>query len=276
MNEQLHSMTGLWAVDALDEDERAWVAEYLEQDPEAAAEARSFEETAGELARSLEPVDPPPELRASLMAQISRTRQLPPHVAEDAGEPGSDDPGDDDARHDDAVVPLDRYRSSVRRTRLLAVAAAALMITTVAGLGMWGTERGAQQQARATVEALESAQADAEEEREMISVILAADDAAHRTLPARTGGSLNIMYSTQQEAMIIRSAGLPELPGGSTYQLWLIGADGDARSAGLITEPEETVMRSSQMAPGTTLGLTVEPAGGSEQPTTEPVLTQEL
>ena len=50
MNEHMHGMTGAWALNALDGEEREQMLRYLEEDPEAAAEALSFEETAGELA----------------------------------------------------------------------------------------------------------------------------------------------------------------------------------------------------------------------------------
>lgn len=57
-------MTGAWALNALDAEERALLEEFLAKDPEAAAEARSFEETAGELAGSLEREAPDPSSSA--------------------------------------------------------------------------------------------------------------------------------------------------------------------------------------------------------------------
>lgn len=299
-------MTGAWALNALDAEERARIEGYLAQDADAAAEARSFEETAGELARGLEPVAPRPELKNSLLARISQTSQLPPHPAENADEaadaaagsrdevaarressprthradyPVADDSaadrptGDPDpTEHDAAVVPLDRYRSSVQRTRWLAVAAAALMVTTVTGIGLWGTERSAQEKSQATIEALESQQAVSVQERELIATIMASGDAAQLTLPSDDGGSLNLLYSTEQEAMLVQTAGLPELPSDSTYQLWLIDPGADPASAGLLTDPDKSALVEGSMTPETTLALSVEPAGGSEQPTTTPIV----
>lgn len=276
-------MTGAWALNALDADERARVEEQLAQDPEVAAEARSFEETAGELARGLEPVPPRPELKDSVMARIARTRQLPPPDAQDADETATAsapaenthraETGASDASAgspDAEVVPLDRYRSAVRRTRWFAVAATALLVTSVAGVGLWSTERAAQQESEATIEALRSAQEDAEQEQQMVSTIMASDDATQLTVPAESGGALHLMYSRDQEAMIVQAADLAELPSESTYQLWLIDEDG-AHGAGLITSPDQTVVMHDDMPPGAQLGLTVEPAGGSEQPTTDPI-----
>nr|WP_281065064.1 anti-sigma factor [Brachybacterium sacelli] len=282
-------MTGAWALNALDESERARVEGYLDQDPAAADEARSFEETAGELARGLEPVTPRPELKDSLMARIAQTRQLPPEPAQDSQDTPHDaprpvhthraaespaDPSSEGVRDGD-VVSLDRYRSSARRTRWLAVAAAALMVTTVTGVGLWSTERAAQEDSQATIEAMESAQAEAEQEQQMVSTIMAADDAAHMTVPAETGGALNLMYSRAEQAMLVQPADLPDLPSDSTYQLWLIDDEG-ARSAGLVTGSDQAVMVSDEIPADGQLGLTVEPSGGSEQPTLPVVAAGDL
>lgn len=304
MNEQKHDLTGAWALNALDGDERAQFEAYLAQDPDAASEAHSLEETAGELARGLEPETPRPELKSSLMARISQTPQLSmvdeDSVNEDSVDGDSEEeqpathiathrrdgltPGDAetesdteadaaDQDHDAAVIPMDRYRSSVRRTRWLAVAAAALMVTTVAGVGLWSSERAAQDDARATIAALESEQAGSDEEREMISALVTADDTSQLTVPSANGGNLHVMYSRDQQAMIVQAAGLPELPSDSTYQLWIV--DDTATSAGLISEPDQTVMAREEMSPTAQIGLSIEPAGGSEEPT-EVIAIKEL
>lgn len=326
MNEQDRDLTGAWALNALDAEERARIEELFAQDPEAAGEARSFEETAAELAAGLEPEAPRPELKSSLMARIARTPQhsvessepavpaevtqddsatgpthrradVPPHVPENEDENVDDDrhqhddphegraenedgteTRDEDRVEDQAtVIPLDRYRSSVRRSRWLAVAAAALMVTSVAGVGLWSAERAAQDEDRATIEALQSQQAASDEERQMISALLTAEDTSQLTVPSETGGTLHVMYSRDQQSMIVQGADLPDLPSDSTYQLWIIGDGGDSfEDAGLITEPGQTVMAHEELPPESLIGLTVEPAGGSEQPTTDPIASSEL
>lgn len=286
MNEQQHDMTGAWALNALDDAERARFEEYLAHDPAAGAEARSFAETAGELARGLDPESPRPELKRSLMAQISQTRQLPPLTETGSRTDSAPDPAPDTAaaRHHTTepdrtaepgspVIPLDRYRS---RTRWLAVAAAALMITTIAGFGLWGGERAAQQENRATIAAMESSQAQAQKKDRMVSTIMTSDDAAQMTIPSQGGGSLHLMYSRDQQALLVQPAGLPALPADSTYQLWLIDPATGAESAGMLTPSGDAMMVHHEMGPEVVLGLTIEPAGGSEQPTTEPIAGEAL
>jgi anti-sigma-K factor RskA len=69
------------------------------------------------------------------------------------------------------------------------------------------------------------------------------------------------------------------VPDGRTYQLWLIGADGSATSAGTFTPGSNgraAVVLSGSLADTAAVGVTVEPDGGSTQPTSEPVLALPL
>ena len=62
------------------------------------------------------------------------------------------------------------------------------------------------------------------------------------------------------------------LPSGQTYQLWVIGPDG-ARSAGLLSGTGAVgQVLAHGVLPGDRIGITVEPAGGTAQPTTAPVI----
>ena len=293
MNDQEHTKTGAWALNALDADEREQMHRYLAADPEAASEARAFEETAGELAGSLTPLAPRPELKAAVMARIATTRQLSPLPEEEPESADSSKPAEhlgptehtpptehprqaqpsepaESPGTTEQVVSLDRYRASVRRSRWTAVAAAALLLTTLAGVGLWSSERAAQQEMEATLAAMESQQAAAQQEREMLSGILAADDSAHLAVPVADGGSLELMYSREQQAMIVQPDGLQALPEGRAYQLWMIDDD-DVTSAGMLEDPDATMMHSGAIPQGVSIGVTVEPAGGSDQPTTEPI-----
>ena len=278
MNEQEHISTGAWALNALDADERERMRRHLTEHPEAATEARAFEETAGELAGSLPPLAPRPELKTAVMARIATTRQLSPLPGEER-EPAyrsePPDPAEPSAPVEqpgatEPVVSLDRYRASVRRSRWTAVAAAALLLTTIAGAGLWNSERTAQQEMQATLAAMESQQATAQQETEMLSGILAADDSAHLAVPVADGGSLELMYSREQQAMIVQPAGLEALPEGRAYQLWMIDGD-EITSAGMLEDPETPMMHSGAIPQGVVVGLTIEPAGGSEQPTMDPI-----
>jgi anti-sigma-K factor RskA len=67
----------------------------------------------------------------------------------------------------------------------------------------------------------------------------------------------------------------PPLDASQNYQLWAISESGEATSLGLLP-PEDGVPRTKVEFDGSNavrIAVTVEPAGGSEQPTTEPVYT---
>ena len=89
----------------------------------------------------------------------------------------------------------------------------------------------------------------------------------------RSGGTATLV-STGQDT-VFAAQGLP-LPGPSrAYQLWVVSPAGATESVGVL-QPDalgrlEQDVRA--LAPGESVALTVEPAGGSEKPTTMPLVT---
>jgi anti-sigma-K factor RskA len=72
--------------------------------------------------------------------------------------------------------------------------------------------------------------------------------------------------------------GLPEAPSGATYQAWYVGANGPI-SVGLLEVAEDGYAilagLGARAGPGV-IAVTLEPAGGSPLPTSEPVVVGEL
>jgi anti-sigma-K factor RskA len=93
----------------------------------------------------------------------------------------------------------------------------------------------------------------------------------HARLVASTvpGGGLTTALVSGDEALF-SATNMPATPAGKTYQLWVV-ADGVATSAGLMGEGTTRVVVDA--AAGDTLAVTVEPAGGSKQPTTTPIVS---
>ncbi|HXS61568.1 MAG TPA: anti-sigma factor [Streptosporangiaceae bacterium] len=111
-----------------------------------------------------------------------------------------------------------------------------------------------------------------------IAEVLNAPDAIMKTVRARSAGTVTVVVSRRERALVFTTEGLPRLPAGHCYQLWLVGPAGE-RSANMLP-PSRNGMTSPVVAAGLTQGdwasLTVEPAGGSEQPTTAPILMLSL
>ena len=235
----LHLLSGAYAVDALDVDERAAFERHLETCPTCTDEVRELRATAAVLGAA-EATTPPARLRESVLAQVRTTpQQLREQDPSSAG-----------------VVPL-RARSS----RLLAVAAAVLAFALV-GVATWGIAAH-QTSARLTAQAAQ------------VSSVLTAADATTSTGAVGTGGRGTVVTSASQGASVFVGSGLSEPGADKTYQLWYIDASGSARSAGTFRPASDgSVVTPLEGEPrtATTVGLTVEPAGGSAAPTTTPVL----
>jgi anti-sigma-K factor RskA len=67
----------------------------------------------------------------------------------------------------------------------------------------------------------------------------------------------------------VRLAGLPDVPAGRSAELWTIAADGVPRSAGVVPDRASRLTVAAayraRLAPGVTLAISIEPAGGSRK-----------
>ena len=87
-----------------------------------------------------------------------------------------------------------------------------------------------------------------------------------------------VVLDAAKRQLIVATSGLPALPSGQVYQLWLIGPV-KIVSAGLLPAAKSGVTSpvvATGIVKGDKLGLTVEPAPGSKQPTTTPILALPL
>jgi len=118
----------------------------------------------------------------------------------------------------------------------------------------------------------------AQARNQAISLLLSSP---HVTLLSRSttkGGVATVVLAAARRQLVVITNGLPALPAGQVYQLWLIGATKTV-SAGLLPPAEAgrtPAVLASGVVKGDTLGLTGEPAPGSAQPTTKPILALPL
>ena len=77
MSEELHTLVGLYVVDALDDDERARFEAHLAGCPACQQEVAEFRSTTGRLSQ-LMAERPPESLRAAIMARVASTPQESP------------------------------------------------------------------------------------------------------------------------------------------------------------------------------------------------------
>ncbi|HEY3604293.1 MAG TPA: anti-sigma factor [Sporichthyaceae bacterium] len=235
----LHALSGAYVVGALNDAELAEFTDHLDTCGQCAVEVRELLETTALLGiAAAHPA--PPALRAAVMKEIGRTRQLPP-----------------------VVVSLESHArkrgSTLRRWSL--TAAACLAVFTI-GLGAYAGQ-------------LQHENANLRHRGDQIAALETAADA--RTITG-AGGAATAMVTMSRTAhtMEFLSSGLA-MHKGRTYQLWLIGPNGP-RSAGVFNTANGKHAPRLFEGPGdaTALAVTEEPAGGSAQPTTHPLITMAL
>lgn len=251
----LHSLAAPYALDALEPGERRRFEKHLGKCDRCAAEVRALTEDAVRLAWSTA-AQPPPALRGRVLAAVratpqepgpmrERTRehtpQLPPHVW-------------------GTQPPPSRAHAPQRRPLFVpfatATAAAALVVASLFAV-----------QAHQTQDRLNAEQAQARE----IAHVLAAPDARASTGADTRGRSIGVIASASEGRAVVTLSGYGALTSGRVRQLWLMRPNVQPRSLGLFKADTPLVATGLDKS-ATSLAVTVEPDGGSPQPTTQPVV----
>jgi anti-sigma-K factor RskA len=235
MRDDLHVLTGSYVLDAISEAEREEFERHLQNCPTCDAEVRGLRETAARLALACA-VTPPGRMEQQVLAATYRTRQLPPLPA-------------DRPRRERRRVRPERVRRFPRR---IAVLAAAASVAAAVALGI--TQLSAQHQ-------LDHARDTA------IARVVTAPDARVEAARTSAGGNVTVVTSAALREAVVSTSGMASLPSSRVYQVWVMSPSG-ARSAGLM---HGSSLLASSVRPGDRIGITVEPAGGTTQPTTTPV-----
>lgn len=243
-------------------------------------------ETAALLGAALRPVDPPVAIRASLLEVIAREPQTEhvdqaDHTAEeDAGDrdavggsnSGSDSDGDGDGDGDSVgseVLSLDahRRRRSAWRTGLLRAAAAVVLLGVGIGVGRWSV-RGAVDEA---MDSMASSMASTQHYAHLNQ----AQDVQRVTDTMPDGHVATLTWSRDMSMTALTlPAAMKESASGRSLQVWL--KEGETTTSLGVYDPRDGAGFSFldvMPKPGQQIVITIEPAGGSAQPTTPPLVT---
>lgn len=235
----IHALSGAYAVDALDDDERAQFEQHLEACPECRAEVRSFSETAALLAET-EAETPPPSLRASVLSGIGSIRPLPPETtpATSPAEPSAP-----------ATVQVLRRRTFP----MLVAASVALILLAVGGGLVYRANHGGSSTTN------------------LAEQIMQAPDAVKVTEPIAGGGTLTLVSSASLKRAVLVGSDVPAPKAGTTFQMWLQQPGQGMVSAGLMPDAEHPTVLTGDAATAEAAAVSVEPETGSPQPTTKPI-----
>lgn len=241
-------------------------------------------ETAALLGASLRPVDPPAAIRASLLETIARepqterADQTDDTAEEDAGDrdavggsnggSGSDGDGDGDSAGSE-VLSLDahRRRRSAWRTGLMRAAAAVVLLGVGIGVGRWSV-RGAVDEA---MDSMASSMASTQHYAHLNQ----AQDVQRVTDTMPDGHVATLTWSRDMSMTALTlPAAMKESASGRSLQVWL--KEGDTTTSLGVYDPRDGAGFSFldvMPKPGQQIVITMEPAGGSAQPTTPPLVT---
>jgi anti-sigma-K factor RskA len=218
----IHALSGAYAVDAVDDIERASFERHLASCATCRAEVASLRETSALLADAAT-TTPPPALRDAVLRDITRVRPLPPVTA---------------------GGPVHR-----RRWFPALVAAVVLALVGVGG-AVWQPWR---DDTSTTLTAADQ--------------VLQDPAAETYTQELPNGATATIVRSAKEHRAVIVTEDMPPAPDGKVYQLWLQTPAEDMVPAGLMPAGGSTALLEGDADDAIGVGVSLEPAGGSEQPT---------
>lgn len=244
-DEQLHDLAPLFAIDALDQEETAEFEAHLARCGRCRDEVRRYQEAmVVALDEEIEDVgvDAPPNLRAEVLASIAETDQVALQV-----------PRATVGSAPTKVVSLEARRRPV--ARIMAGAAAAILIL-IGGVAVLSRQFSG----------------------DAVDTLVAAPDAETVVLEG-DAGTLTVVYSASRDEVALIGDGFEDPGVGRVYELWFVLPDGVAPAA-LFNPSAEGKLRdvlSVDDQDGTAgFGVTIEPAGGSDQPTGDILLVGEF
>lgn len=227
----IHALVGAYAVDALDDVERAAFERHLAECADCRAEVDGLREASSVIGSSVAH-EPPSALRDRVLADIATVRPLPP-----------------------LTTPA---RQRAARFRPALVAAAAAVVIAVAG-GIVVAEPWADDTSQVQLTAADR--------------IRAAEDAEEFDLRLDGGAAATVIRSKSLNQAVLVTEDMPAAPDGKVYELWLDHEEVGMVAAGLMEDGDDEIVLTGDPATAIGFGITVEPDGGSKEPTVEALVT---
>ena len=220
--EEIQDLLAAYAIDAVDDDERRVIDEYLAHDPDARAEVNGLQHSASYLAHTGGP--PPPGVWERLESAIQESTRA-------------------DVPAPPRLVPNARRARGPRRWQW--VAAAASVVAVVFG-ALWLSESGTDSGSSDSTAALASAAQNA--------------SGARKAKLVDAGGKVLATAVVLRDGTGYLTSRLPQLPAGRTYQLWGVD-DENTISLGVMGRNPDVVAFQAAGHPAA-IAVTEERAGG--------------
>lgn len=257
----------LYALDAVTAEERQAIEDYFSTAPDS--ERLAFQERVRHaretLARTFRvEAEPPADLYGRIVAQLpdgGRSQQPDGRDAGDAAAAPAAVTQTGAAAGAGDELAAARLRREERRGQrgmrrwLAGVAAAAAIALGGVGVGAYIADQ-----------------------NDPLNQVVRAGDLREASVDVSGGGTATLLISPSEDAAVVKMNGVPAPPEGKVYQMWLIPKDGSAPvSQGLMDEKALSRPAVVQgISSAAALGITVEPAGGSQSPTLPTVAAAQL
>src|SRR5204863_461342 len=101
-------------------------------------------------------------------------------------------------------------------------------------------------------------------------------DARTQSVSFSDGSKATLTHSTSLDRAVLQTQDMAAPPSGKAYELWF-RKNGDLVPAGLMTKSgDQTVALHGKLGGADWVGITVEPAAGSQEPTSLPIAQFDL
>jgi len=204
-HEDYQEMLTPHALGALDLTDRELMEQHLETCADCRAELDQWRDTAGVLAHVAGAVEPSPQVRERILANVRAERSAVPDNVVD--------------------LPLRPRRPASPLPRFAAIAASVILVALIGLVGiLWQQNRKAKADlARVTAEA-EQARKDREQDQKLLELF---NSPAARVVQLSGNGETGaayayLVYDAKSGRAILRTHGLPQTAAGRAYQLWFI------------------------------------------------------
>lgn len=249
VHEDYKEMIPARALSALDAGEDRALSEHLSQCPECRRELDEWLATASSISLSVESVEPSPEVRVRIMAEVRKV---------------------DTASR---VVPFVAPRRSATQW-YGAIAAAVLFVALMAGIiVLWRQNQETKARVAELTSQVQSLEVDLKRKNELVELVRAPgthimDLSATNMAPGAAG---KIAFNSKGHAMFMAN-GLPAAPSGKEYQLWFIVSGKAMPGKSFSVDKSGNGMMVDEVPPeamnSAVFAITLEPAGGVPKPTT--------
>jgi anti-sigma factor RsiW len=252
MSDDIHALSGAYAVDALDDAERAAFEEHLAVCPACQNEVASLREGAALLAETETTLaQPAPELRERVLAGITMVRPLPPLVAQAATELSA--PAEVPTQAPSEVAAVVRTEAPAglatvtpihrRRRAVTFLAAAAAVVAIGSGGLVWHSMNDSNGPSQSYA-----------------APVIGASDRIVQTETLDNGATATLYRSPKLDRAVLVTKGMPAVPAGHKYVVWLQQGTVMTPAAVMSNSGNGTVVLGGDANDADGLGITVEDA----------------